>query len=153
MSATRRLSRHLAAATALAALALAAACGEGTTVPLDVELLPRELLFRADAEGVADNGQPASCYIETYIELDARVDRGGSAVQYGSGGGDAFRSMPKDEDTSVQFWAHMYFPTLEFHLLDEDRIEVRSPESEAVTDSRFWREVCVLCGHRRDAQL
>jgi hypothetical protein len=96
-------------------------CSSGeTTSPEEVDLLPTQVLFRADAEGIADNGKRTQCWIETFIEIGATVERGGRVVQQATGGGDAFRSIDRDEDTSVQFWAHTAFADLEFHHVSKD---------------------------------
>ena len=129
-------------------------CSSGeTTSPKEVDLLPTQLLFRADAEGLADNGKRAQCWIETFIEIGATVERGGRVVQQATGGGDAFRSIDRDEDTSVQFWAHTGFADLEFHHVSTDSLEIRSALAEAVTDSRFWHEFGLMGGHRRAGAL
>lgn len=126
-----------------------ASCDSADTMgPDEVDLLPAQLVFRADAAGVADNGKPTSCFIETMIDVGETVRRDGRAVQLATGGGDAFRSIDHG-DRSVQFWAHTGFADLEIHHVSADSLEIRSPLSEAVTDSRFWHELGLMAGHRR----
>ena len=131
-----------------------AACSSNSSVsPEETPLLPAQVLLRADAEGVADNGKAAQCYIETIIEIGEMVRRNGRTVQLATGGGDAFRWITRGDGTSVQFWAHTSFPDLEFHHVSADSLEIRSPLGETVTDSRFWHELGLMAGHRRAETL
>jgi hypothetical protein len=115
------------------------------------DLLPPQLRLVAEAHSVDENGLRIDCSVETVVTLAERVDRDqGRLVQYGSGGGDASRFRDISAERSVQFWADTHFPTLEFHLIGTDSIEIRSPESEGVTE-RFWREFAVWAGQRTAA--
>jgi hypothetical protein len=144
--------------TVVLLVTLLASCSGKERSPLGPSLpggepLPLQLRFLAEAEGIADNGKHAACSIDTYIELSGEVVEEGSPQQVGTGGGDAQRTIEKTATTSVAFWAHTYFNLLEFHLLGRDSLEIRSPESSQVTDSRFWKEFALFAGHRRSSEL
>jgi hypothetical protein len=114
------------------------------------EALPTDLRLEAAAFGV-DAGITVDCGSETFITLDQRVDRSqGRLVQHGEGGGDARRYVDRGNDIMVGFWAHTYFRDLQFHLIGQDSIEIRSPLSEGATE-RFWREFAVFAGNTRNA--
>ena len=151
---TRKRVPEYAITVAFVASLLITACGGDSTVsPEDMPLLPTQLLFRADAAGIADNGKATECFVETYIEIGETVRRNGRAVQLATGGGDAFRSIDHGNGIAVQFWAHTGFADLEFHHVSADSLEIRSPLGEAVTDSRFWHELGFMAGHRRAETL
>ena len=119
-----------------------------TAEPVDRTLLPSSLRLVADAESVGPDGLRVDCHVETVVTLTGRVMyAGGRTVQFASGGGEASRYRDVSADLAVQFWADTHFPALEFHLVDGDSIEVRSPESENVTE-RFWQAFAVWGGRR-----
>lgn len=119
-----------------------------TAEPADRTLLPASLWLVADAESVGPDGLRVDCHVETAVTLTGRVIyAGGRTVQFASGGGEASRYRDVSADRAVQFWADTHFPALEFHLVDGDSIEVRSPESEDVTE-RFWRAFALWGGRR-----
>lgn len=150
----RRRSYGATVAAAVALSVIMTACDSGSTVrPEEMPLLPGQVLFRADAAGVADNGKDTQCWVETYIEIGELVQRNGRNVQLATGGGDAFRSIDHGDGTAVQFWAHTGFADLEFHHVSADSLEIRSPLGEAVTDSRFWHELGFMAGQRRAETL
>lgn len=117
----------------------------------DRRLLPNRLRLVAEAVSVNAAGLKIECSVETFVTLTAKVDRsGGRIVQHGEGGGDARRYRDLSTDRAVDFWAHTYFTSLEFHLIGGDSVEVRSPESANATE-RFWREFALWAGHARIA--
>jgi hypothetical protein len=127
---------------------LTLACRDAAAPGDAQDLLPSQLRLVAEAHAVDENGLRIDCSVETVVTLARRVDRDQARiVQYGSGGGDASRFRDISAERSVQFWADTYFPTLEFHLIGTDSIEIRSPESAGVTE-RFWREFAVWAGRR-----
>ena len=102
----------------------------------------------AEAHHVGPDGLRIDCSVETVVMLTDRVIyAGGRTVQFGTGGGEASRYREITPERAVQFWADTHFPTLEFHLVGGDSVEVRSPESES-TPERFWREFAVWGGRR-----
>lgn len=129
-------------------LCLTLACRDAGAPSDARDVLPPQLRLVAEAHSVDANGLRIDCSVETIVSLASRVDRAAARiVQYGAGGGEASRFRDVSAERSVQFWADTYFPTLEFHLIGADSIEIRSPESAGVTE-RFWREFAVWAGRR-----
>jgi hypothetical protein len=125
--------------------------GPGGNGPGGRALLPASLRLEAAAVSVDAQGRRVDCGVTTLVMLGTRTDRRGDrVVQFGAGGGEARRYRDLSTDRAVQFWADTYFPTLEFHLIGSDSVEVRSPESEG-TPERFWREFALWAGHTRAA--
>jgi hypothetical protein len=123
---------------------------DGGFAPVAGDPLPAALLLTAEAQGF-DAGLQITCSIETIVTLNDRVDRHATRiVQYGTGGGDARRNVEKSDGNSIGFWAHTHFPDLEIHLIGADSLQVRSPIGETATE-RFWRELALFAGHRRNA--
>lgn len=125
----------------------ACASNEPTGPAAGQPLLPSRLRLVAEAVSVNAAGLRIECSVETFVTLTAQVDRsGGRIVQHGEGGGDARRYRDLSTDRAIDFWAHTYFTSLEFHLIGTDSVEVRSPESVDVTE-RFWRAFALWAGH------
>lgn len=105
----------------------------------------------AEATG-SDAGKDINCHLDIRMTLAGSPERSTDRViQHGTGGGDAFRGWTNPDGGGISFWADLFIPDLEIHLIGADSIELRSPGSEAVTDSRFWKELGLLPGHTRDA--
>jgi hypothetical protein len=132
-------------------LTLALACHADGVAPRD-GLLPTEMRLVAEAHAVDAAGLRIDCNVETFVSLTDRVIyAGGRTVQFGTGGGDARRYRDLSPERAVEFWAHTHFPSLEFHLVDGDSIEVRHPDSDT-TSERFWRAFALWGGQLIEAR-
>ena len=137
------------AAASIAAISCSADRSVSPGDPADV--LPKNLALLAEASSVDAAGRRIECSVETHITLGARVERSATTVMhYGQGGGDARRYVEREGGSAVAFWAHTYFEDLRIALIGGDSLEIRSPLSETVTDSRFWHEFAVFPGRTRN---
>jgi hypothetical protein len=138
--------------TVLVAALLCRACGSSEALaPVGDRILPTTLRLLAEATG-SDAGKDINCSLDIRMMLQGSPERSiHRVIQYGTGGGDAFRGWSTPEGGGLSFWADLYIADLEIHLIGADSIELRSPGSAADTESRFWHELCPLPGHTRDA--
>jgi len=137
--------------TVLVVALLCQACGSSEALgPAGERVLPTTLRLLAEASG-SDAGKDINCSLDIRMTLQGAPERSTQRViQRGIGGGDATRGWSTG-GSGIAFWAELMIPDLEIHLIEADSIELRSPGSAAVTDSRFWKELGLLPGHTRDA--
>ena len=139
----------LFASRALVALLGASACsGPEPMGPGDVQLPLGTLHFVAEASGLSD-GLQVDCTIDGRVEVKAGPEPAGAMVIYrGTEGGDARRTVRREDGSGVDFWADYYKANLQVRLLDGDRIEIRDvTEYPDKGTSRFWDAMLLFQGN------
>ena len=142
-----RRVRLLSPRALLALLGTSACSGAEPLGPGDVQLPLGTLHFVAEASGLSD-GLQVDCTIDGLVEVKTGPEPSGSIVIYrGTGGGDAHRTVRRQDGSGVDFWAEYYMANLEVHLLSGDRIEIRDvTEYPDKGSSRFWDAMLLFQG-------
>lgn len=128
----------------LAACALAACNDEGKRRDPPVPVMPT--YFRLDAAASAATADyTAECSLEFVVEVSGEVSRRREVVEYiATMGGEAVRSLPREDGSGVVLSAFAYYPRLQVLHVLPDRVQMVSldfPPDGPTTGSRFWDEL------------
>jgi len=110
--------------------------------------VPASLHLVGTAAGPRPDGGSISCGLDLHIELSGEIQRTSDLVDYaGVHGGDVRRTTVDSTGAGFGFWADVYWPATVVRLILPDSLELLLGDT-TVTDSRFWREIAWLPGHR-----
>jgi hypothetical protein len=141
----RARSSTVGARALLAALAAAAACGDGGPSRDATDSVPSTFRMTGQAMGTDESGRTGTCTMDLLFELDGEAERTRSHVTYaGTHGGYLMRTVLEPDESGLGFGIDV-FGEVEIELIFPNTFIVAIPINDT-PESRFYQRLSRLEG-------